>query len=157
QTRRQPVLHQGKPDNGHLHPQAGHRAEDGHQPEILVAKSEIRMTKSEGNPKLEVRKAAAFRNSLFCILSSLVIRHSSFGTAADPIPDRPEKLTFPPLAYEPPAPERFRVQLKSGPIAYVVPDHELPLVNIVLYVHTGRYLDPAGKEGLADLTGYLLA
>jgi zinc protease len=38
-----------------------------------------------------------------------------------------------------------------------VPDHELPLVNIVVYAHTGSYLEPAGKEGLADLTGYLLA
>jgi zinc protease len=70
---------------------------------------------------------------------------------------RPEDLKFPPLNYEPPAPEQFRVKLKSGPVAYVVPDRELPLVNIVVYVHTGDYLDPQGKEGLADLTGYLLA
>src|SRR5215471_4717628 len=73
------------------------------------------------------------------------------------IPDRPEKLSFPPLNYEPPAPEKFRVPLRAGPIAYVVPDRELPLVNIVVYVRTGKYLEPAGKEGLADLTGYLLA
>src|SRR5438552_2614051 len=73
------------------------------------------------------------------------------------IPDRPEKLSFPPLKYEPPAPEKFRMPLRSGPIAYVVPDRELPLVNIVVYVRTGKYLEPAGKEGLADLTGYLLA
>ena len=46
---------------------------------------------------------------------------------------------------------------RAGPVAYVVPDRELPLVNIVVYVHTGSYLEPAGKEGLADLTGYLLA
>lgn len=77
-----------------------------------------------------------------------------FGAA---IPSRPEKLTFPPLVYEPPAPEKFRVQLKTGPVAYVVPDRELPLVNIAVYVHTGQYLEPAGKEGLSDLTGYLLA
>jgi predicted Zn-dependent peptidase len=49
------------------------------------------------------------------------------------------------------------VQLKSGPVAYVVPDRELPLVNISVLVRTGDYLDPAGKEGLANLTGYLLA
>jgi len=73
------------------------------------------------------------------------------------IPDRPEKLSFPALTYEPPAPEAFRVQLKSGPIAYIVPDRELPLVNISILVRTGEYLDPAGKEGLANLTGYLLA
>ena len=77
--------------------------------------------------------------------------------STDGIPDRPEKLTYPPLVYEPPAPGQFRVPLKSGPVAYVVPDRELPLVNIVVYVRTGDYLEPAGKEGLADLTGYLLA
>ncbi len=73
------------------------------------------------------------------------------------IPDRPEKLSYPPLVYEPPAQETFRVPLKSGPVAYVVPDRELPLVNIVIYAHTGSYLEPAGKVGLAGLTGYLLA
>jgi len=73
------------------------------------------------------------------------------------IPDRPEKLSFPPLVYDPPAPAEYRVKLQSGPIAYVVPDRELPLVTINVYVHTGDYLEPVGKEGLADLTGYLLA
>jgi predicted Zn-dependent peptidase len=73
------------------------------------------------------------------------------------IAERPEKLSFPPLTYEPPAPEKLRVPLKAGPVAYVVADRELPLVNIVVYAHTGEYLDPQGKEGLANLTGYLLA
>ncbi len=73
------------------------------------------------------------------------------------IPDRPEKLVFPPLNYEPPSAAKFRVALKSGPVAYVVPDRELPLVNISILVRTGDYAVPAGKEGLAGLTGYLLA
>ncbi len=73
------------------------------------------------------------------------------------IPDRPEKLSFPTLSYQPPEPGQFRVALKSGPVAYVVPDRELPLVNLSILVRTGTYLDPAGKEGLVDLTGYLLA
>ena len=76
--------------------------------------------------------------------------------AAD-IPDRPEKLSFPPLTYEPPNPADFRVQLKAGPVAYVVPDKTLPLVNVSLIVRTGNYLDPQGKEGVADFTGYLLS
>jgi len=70
---------------------------------------------------------------------------------------RPEELKFPPLDYQPPVPEQYRVQLKSGPVAYVVPDRELPLVSIVAYIHTGEFLDPQGKEGLASMTGYLLA
>lgn len=77
--------------------------------------------------------------------------------ATPTIPDRPEKLTFPPLDYQPPDPVQFRVQLKSGPVAYVVPDRERPLINISILVHTGDYLEPAGKEGVAELTGYLLA
>lgn len=74
-----------------------------------------------------------------------------------PIPDRPEKLTFPPLAYEPPNPADYRVALQAGPIAYVVPDRELPLVNVSVLIRCGSYLDPTGKEGLAAITGYLLA
>ncbi|MDB6122462.1 MAG: Peptidase domain protein [Pedosphaera sp.] len=76
------------------------------------------------------------------------------GTA---IPKRPEQLKFPPLTFEAPSPAKFRVPLKNGPVAYVVPDKELPLVNIVIYVHTGSYLVPDGKEGLNELAGYLLA
>ncbi len=74
-----------------------------------------------------------------------------------PIPNRPEKISFPPLKYEPPNPADYRVVLNTGPVAYVVPDRELPLVNIVVYVRTGDYLLPEGKEGLAGITGYLLA
>jgi predicted Zn-dependent peptidase len=80
-----------------------------------------------------------------------------FASVAAGIPDRPEKLMFPPLQYDPPKPAEYRVQLKSGPVAYVVEDRELPLVNIVVMVRTGQYLEPKGKEGLAGMTGYLLA
>jgi zinc protease len=76
---------------------------------------------------------------------------------ASAIPDRPEKLSYPPLVYEPPEPQKFRVKLEAGPVAYVVTDHELPLVNIVVYARTGAYVEPEGKEGLAGLAGYLLA
>ena len=77
--------------------------------------------------------------------------------AEDSIPARPEKLNFPPLTYEPPSAADYRVQLKSGPVAYVVPDRTLPLINISIQVRTGQYVEPAGKEGLAELTGWLLA
>jgi predicted Zn-dependent peptidase len=73
------------------------------------------------------------------------------------IPAHPDQLTFPPLAYQAPEPAAFRTPLKSGPIAYVVPDRSLPLVNLVVMVRAGDYRDPPGKEGLAALTGGLLA
>jgi len=92
--------------------------------------------------------------TVFTYLTSLFVAATA---PAATIPDRPEKLKFPSLVYAPPTPEKFRVPIKTGPVAYVVPDRELPLVNIVVYAHTGQYLEPAGKEGLSDLTGYLLA
>jgi len=90
------------------------------------------------------------------LLSATLALTFTSATRAAGIPDRPEKLTFPPFKYDPPVPDNFRVQLKSGPVAYVVPDRERPLVNITIYVRTGTYLEPAGKEGLAELTGWLL-
>lgn len=89
---------------------------------------------------------------------SAVIAGNFFAAArADGLPDRPEKINFPPLKYEPPVADDFRVQLKAGPVAYLVPDHERPLINLTLYVRTGSYLEPVGKEGLAELCGWLLA
>jgi len=73
------------------------------------------------------------------------------------IPDRPEKLKFPPLAYEPPDPKEYRVVLKTGPIVYLAPDRELPLVNLSILVRTGDYVEPEGKEGVTQLVGQLLA
>src|ERR1051326_13816 len=105
---------------------------------------------------LAMSSALPFGFRILAVFAVFFTLHQTSAFSAS-IPDRPEKLTFPPLNYEPPAPEKFRVSLRAGPIAYVVPDRELPLVNIVVYVRTGKYLEPAGKEGLADLTGYLLA
>lgn len=102
-------------------------------------------------------------NPLFATLSLAVLLPAAAPAQALPkpaagkIPDRPEKLKFPPLAYEPPNQADFRVQLKSGPVAYVAADRELPLVSIAIYVRTGDYLEPEGKEGVTDLTGYLLS
>jgi predicted Zn-dependent peptidase len=86
-----------------------------------------------------------------CTLAQGVFAQSDGG-----IPRRPEKLKFPPLEYQPPQAADYRVALKSGPVAYIVPNRELPLVNIVVYAHVGTYLEPAGKEGVAELTGNLL-
>ena len=38
------------------------------------------------------------------------------------IPARPEKLSFPPLKFDAPVPDQYRVTLASGPVAYLVPD-----------------------------------
>lgn len=76
---------------------------------------------------------------------------------AGAIPRRPEQLKFKPLQYTPPAPEQFRVELASGPVAYLVPDATLPLLQITVYIRTGGYLDPTNKLGLASVTAHMLA
>ena len=94
----------------------------------------------------------------FRILTTATVLFLALTTAslgAD-IPDRPEKLKYPELQFTPPNPTDYRVALKSGPVAYVLPDRELPLVSITILVRVGNYLDPKGKEGLASFTGYLI-
>lgn len=88
-------------------------------------------------------------------LSFLALAATATSAFAE-IPDRPEKLHFPDLAYEAPKPADYRVQLKSGPIAYIAPDRALPLVTISILVRCGSYLEPDGKQGLAEFTGHLL-
>ncbi len=77
--------------------------------------------------------------------------------AAQGVPPHPDKLTFSKFTYQPPSAKEYRAVLKSGPVAYVAEDRELPLVSISVTLRGGTYLDPAGKDGLADLAGYLLA
>jgi len=89
------------------------------------------------------------------LTAALLTSATAFVDAAS-IPRRPEKLHFPPLSFEPPHAADYRLQLKSGPVAYVISDRELPLVNLVILVRVGDYLVPEGKEGLAGLTGWLL-
>ena len=100
---------------------------------------------------------AGVRGSATFALACVIFLCSTAPSFSADIPDRPEKLTFPPLTYEPPSPAKFRVPLKAGPVAYIVPDRELPLVNISILVRTGDFAEAAGKEGLAGLTGNLLA
>src|SRR6185295_41082 len=69
------------------------------------------------------------------------------------IPAHPRDLKYTTLNYTPPKREQYRHVLANGVVAYLVEDHDLPLVTVSTLVRTGAYLDPAGKEGLASLTG----
>jgi len=73
------------------------------------------------------------------------------GPAAGDIPGHPDELKFPPLRFEPPKAADYRVTLKNGIVAYLVPDRGLPLVNVNVLMRVGPDLDPAGKEGAAGL------
>ncbi|MDX6613360.1 MAG: zinc protease [Blastocatellia bacterium] len=69
------------------------------------------------------------------------------------IPAHPRDLKYSTLTYTPPKREQYRHVLSNGVVAYLVEDHDLPLVNVATLVRTGNYVDPVGKEGLASLTG----
>lgn len=76
---------------------------------------------------------------------------------AQAIPDRPEKLVFKPVQFSVPKAKEHRVKLRNGITAYLVPDlNGQPLVSFDVFLKAGRWLDPAGKEGTAQLLGTLL-
>ena len=66
----------------------------------------------------------------------------------------PDKIKYPPLQFNLPRAER--IVLENGIVIYILEDHELPIININALIKTGTMYDPAGKEGVADLTSYLL-
>ncbi|HUK12485.1 MAG TPA: pitrilysin family protein [Thermoanaerobaculaceae bacterium] len=68
------------------------------------------------------------------------------------IPRRPEQLVFPPLAFPVPDAGAMRVTLANGLPVYLVEDRSLPLVEVDVIFRGGQYLEPEGKEGLAQLT-----
>ena len=74
------------------------------------------------------------------------------------IPDRPEKLTYPPIAFQVPTAKDAKVLLKNKVPAWLVSDPAgVPLVRVTVWWRGGAYLEPAGKEGLASLFGSQLA
>ena len=92
-----------------------------------------------------MRRATTLTVFLFLIAATTAV-------AAD-IPDRPEKLKFPELTFDVPDADSLRFELSDGTPVYAKQDRQFPLVSITVYFHGGGYLVPAGKEGLAGITG----
>lgn len=69
------------------------------------------------------------------------------------VPAHPRDLTFAPLTFTPPEAAKHRRVLKNKVTAYMVEDHDLPLVTVTVLVRAGGYLDPKGREGLAAAVG----
>jgi zinc protease len=72
---------------------------------------------------------------------------------AEKIPAHPDQLKFSRLDYDAPKPANYRHELPGGAVAYVVEDHQLPLVGISMTIRTGGYLTEADRTGLASSTG----
>ena len=56
--------------------------------------------------------------------------------AADPALGDPRTMTFKPVEFSPPEPDR--VVLDNGMVIYLLEDHELPLVTITATMRTGE-------------------
>jgi zinc protease len=86
----------------------------------------------------------------FCFLLSMTFS----ADAANFTLPAPDKLHYPPLQFNLPHVERL--VMENGIVVYILEDHELPLVNIDAVVRTGTMYDPADKEGVAELTAYMM-
>jgi len=69
------------------------------------------------------------------------------------IPRHPRELKFRPRPYTPPRAADHRHRLSSGATAFLVEDHDFPLIQVSLLVRAGDYLESSGKTGLAGLVG----
>jgi predicted Zn-dependent peptidase len=92
----------------------------------------------------------------FLLLTVLIISGGALPAAAassSQLPS-PDKINYPPLYFN--LPQTQRVVLENGIVLYILEDHELPLVNIKALIKTGTIYDPEGKEGVAELTAYVM-
>jgi zinc protease len=90
---------------------------------------------------------------------ALILLFSVFGLGlfaqAGSLPVRPEQLPEQkPVKYTPP--HLIQRTLPNGIRVIMLPDHTLPLVDIEAVVKVGSIYEPAGKLGLAGLTGRCL-
>ena len=94
------------------------------------------------------------RKSLLFLIAVALFLPALTAPAGDPAFGDPRKMTFGPVEFMPPEPER--VVLDNGMVVYLLEDHELPLITVTASMRTGGWLDPADKIGLASLTGSVM-
>jgi zinc protease len=95
------------------------------------------------------------RTRLFSIVA-IILASAAMAAAADvepKIPARPEQLKYPALVFKVPDAAAMRVKLANGVPVYIAADRMFPLVTVQVFFRGGRYLEPVGKEGLAELMG----
>ncbi|MEW5801832.1 MAG: pitrilysin family protein [bacterium] len=66
----------------------------------------------------------------------------------------PGSLTYPPLQLH--FPKAERKQLKNGMVVYLLPDHEIPIVDVTALIRTGSVYEPQDQVGVAHLTGVVM-
>ena len=90
--------------------------------------------------RLAARSAAGIAVLALCV--------GAVATLPQPSPD-PYTLTYPPLRLDFPAPST--TTLKNGLVVHLLPDPELPIVDLSFYAGGGAIYDPEDKAGLAAL------
>jgi zinc protease len=90
------------------------------------------------------------------IAGSVSILSTAHASAPGDLPTRPEKLTFPPLRFEPPKAATYRTTLSNGTPVYMLPSREFPLINLSITCMGGSNLDPADRAGLASMTATMI-
>ena len=73
--------------------------------------------------------------------------------AADQIPAHPRDLKFGGIEFEPPNPAEYRHELPHGAVAYLVEDHQFPLVDLSATIRVPSWLVPEENWGLAGMVG----
>lgn len=94
------------------------------------------------------------RTIISIFLISFVLLSPRTSNAEETAALDPRKMTFDPIEFQPPKPER-RV-LSNGMILYLIEDHELPLIDLQIMIRTGGIYEAADKIGLASLTGNVM-
>lgn len=107
--------------------------------------------RQEKGKRQEARRAGMMGLFSVAVLLTGVVTTACAGV---PVPGDPRTMTFKPVEFTPPEPDR--VVLDNGMVVYLLEDHELPLVTVTATMKTGAWLDPADKVGLAALTGALM-
>ena len=100
-----------------------------------------------------LRAAAASLPAFGCAANNATTATPAAPRAAAGIPARPEQLEFDPIEFDPPDPADYRHELPNGAVAYLVEDHQLPLVRVSAIIRGGGYLTPRDSWGLAQMTG----
>lgn len=97
-----------------------------------------------------------YTRQILAALAPAALLTATTMAGASAIPDRPEKIDFRPLEFQPPNAKDFRTTLSTGVPVYLAPSSEFPLVQITFSFKGGQYLDPADKTGLASMTASMM-
>jgi zinc protease len=95
-------------------------------------------------------RAITFLFILFLFMGEVIAANAP---ADSPLPS-PDKIKYPPLQFN--LPKTERILLENGIVLYVMEDHELPLISVNALIKTGSMYDPEGKEGVGELTAYVM-